>query len=132
MRMFETGIEVGRAEERQRHEHRDDLLMRLVDASEDGPEALDALAREVGVMPDDGPVDAAPTGESYQAGLDDGRRERGAMFEVVARAIEFGDDLTEIAELVGVFREGTPHAVDQVDGGHLVDEVEAFLREQTD
>jgi hypothetical protein len=87
-----------------------------------------AMAEQVEQVLDGGPDEAT----GYEAGLDDGRRERGAMFELVARAIEFGDDLTEIAEMVGVFREGTPHAVDVSGSTQLVDEVEAFLREQTD
>jgi hypothetical protein len=53
-KIFGLGYTCGQGDERKKHEHRDDLLMRLVDASEEGPEALDALAREVGAMPDDG------------------------------------------------------------------------------
>ncbi|MER7459220.1 hypothetical protein [Micromonospora sp. NPDC126480] len=54
-RSFELGYELGQRDERKHASDRDDMLRRLADACEDGPDALTALAREVGVMPaDDG------------------------------------------------------------------------------
>ena len=54
---FEVGYSAGEADATRRTHQRDNMLSRLSDAIEDGPEAVDALAREVGAIPPDEVVD---------------------------------------------------------------------------
>ena len=50
---FDTGYECGKGDEAKRHEHQDEWLRRVAEACDEGPDAVTALAREVGVMPAD-------------------------------------------------------------------------------
>ncbi|MDG4809955.1 hypothetical protein O7634_24655 [Micromonospora sp. WMMD1120] len=85
MEGFDLGMKVGEAEERRRHQQRDEQIARLAraaEAAQDGdPSLLEEMIRE-----------------------------------------QSGDDLLDVAKAAGA----TPLA--DVDGGQLVDEVEAWLR----
>ncbi|WP_319463462.1 hypothetical protein [Micromonospora sp. RTP1Z1] len=50
---FDTGYATGYADGLERCRQRDEQLRRLAEACEQGPDAVTALAREVGVMPAD-------------------------------------------------------------------------------
>ncbi|RZU75247.1 hypothetical protein EV384_3779 [Micromonospora kangleipakensis] len=50
---LDTTFDTGYADGLERCRQRDEQLRRLAEASEEGPDAVTALAREVGVMPAD-------------------------------------------------------------------------------
>lgn len=55
--LFDLGYEAGKADQEEADRRLRDQLRRLTDAIDQGPDAIDALAREAGVMPADDAVD---------------------------------------------------------------------------
>ncbi|MFG2052676.1 hypothetical protein ACGFI9_01475 [Micromonospora sp. NPDC048930] len=69
---FDTGYECGQGDERKRHDQQDEWLRRVLDAYDAGPDAVTALAQEVGVMPADAADQLVDELERWLRGQGDG------------------------------------------------------------